>query len=103
MANYEKTVQIAFRDVSDALSSRLWLERQLTIARTALATQTGFRLALGGAQAMITVVGRDELEAAMREPERWGQLMVRVGGFSARFVDLTKELQKDIIRRTFYE
>jgi multidrug efflux system outer membrane protein len=40
VANYEKTVQLAFRDVSDALSSRLWLERQLAIARTALATQT---------------------------------------------------------------
>jgi outer membrane protein, multidrug efflux system len=40
VANYEKTVQIAFRDVSDALSSRRWLERQLAIARTALATQT---------------------------------------------------------------
>jgi multidrug efflux system outer membrane protein len=40
VANYEKTVQLAFRDVSDALSSRLWLEQQLAIARTALATQT---------------------------------------------------------------
>jgi len=39
VANYEKTVQAAFRDVSDALSSRLWLERQLVIARIALATQ----------------------------------------------------------------
>jgi len=43
----------------------------------------------GGAQAMITVVGREDLEAAMREPEKWGHLMVRVGGFSARFVELT--------------
>jgi multidrug efflux system outer membrane protein len=40
VANYEKTVQTAFRDVSDALSARHWLLRQVAIARTALATQT---------------------------------------------------------------
>ena len=39
VANYEKTVQMAFRDVSDALSARFWLERQVLIARRALATQ----------------------------------------------------------------
>lgn len=39
VANYEKTVQAAFRDVSDALSARVWLARQVSIARTALATQ----------------------------------------------------------------
>jgi len=39
VANYEKTVQVAFRDVSDALSARHWLSRQVTIASTALATQ----------------------------------------------------------------
>ena len=39
VSNYEKTVQTAFRDVADALSARLWLERQVSIARTALTTQ----------------------------------------------------------------
>lgn len=39
VSNYEKTVQIAFRDVSNALSARTWLDRQVAIARTALATQ----------------------------------------------------------------
>jgi multidrug efflux system outer membrane protein len=34
-----KTVQVAFRDVSDALSARVWLRQQVAIARTALATQ----------------------------------------------------------------
>ena len=39
VANYEKTVQSAFRDVSDALSARHWLTEQVAIAKTALATQ----------------------------------------------------------------
>lgn len=39
IANYDKAVQSAFRDVSDALSARRWLEEQVAIARTGLATQ----------------------------------------------------------------
>ena len=39
VANYEKTVQGAFRDVSDALSARHWLAEQVVIARDALAVQ----------------------------------------------------------------
>lgn len=54
----------------------------------------------GGSQAMITVVGRGDLEAAMREPEKWGHLMVRVGGFSIRFVDLPPESQREVLART---
>ncbi len=57
----------------------------------------------GGTQAMITVVGRDDLEAAMREPESYANLMVRVGGFCARFVELEPDLQRDIINRTCHE
>ena len=40
VANYEKTVQVAFRDVSDAISARYWLEQQVVIARRTLATQS---------------------------------------------------------------
>ncbi len=39
VASYEKTVQSAFRDVSDALSARHWLREQLEIAQSALTTQ----------------------------------------------------------------
>ncbi|MBC2600407.1 pyruvate formate lyase family protein [Puniceicoccus vermicola] len=54
----------------------------------------------GGAQAMVTVVSRDDMEAAMREPEKWGHLMVRVGGFSIRFVDLPRPGQLEVLART---
>ncbi len=56
----------------------------------------------GGAQAMITVVDRDDLEAAMESPERFQHLFVRVGGFSARFVDLSRDVQLEILQRTLY-
>jgi len=51
---------------------------------------------------MITVLDRGDLESAMREPEKYGNLLVRVGGFSARFVELEKTLQTDILNRTLY-
>ncbi len=40
ISNYEKTIQVAFREVSDALSARYWLTGQVAIARQALAAQT---------------------------------------------------------------
>lgn len=39
IANYEKTIQGAFRDVADALSAQTWLGRQLTIAERTLQVQ----------------------------------------------------------------
>jgi multidrug efflux system outer membrane protein len=40
VAQYEKTIQSAFRDVSDALSARRWLAEQVRIQQSTLATQT---------------------------------------------------------------
>lgn len=41
----------------------------------------------------------EELYAARKDPESFSHLIVRVGGFSARFTTLDKELQDDIITR----
>ena len=54
----------------------------------------------GGAQAMITVTSRDDLVAALEHPEKYANLLVRVGGFSARFIDLDPDTQKEILSRT---
>jgi multidrug efflux system outer membrane protein len=40
VANYEKTIQTAFREVSDALSERRWLAEQVRIQEAALAAET---------------------------------------------------------------
>ncbi|EHK64002.1 efflux transporter outer membrane subunit [Achromobacter arsenitoxydans] len=39
IANYEKTIQTAFRDVSDALSTRRWLAEQVDVLRATVAAQ----------------------------------------------------------------
>ncbi len=56
----------------------------------------------GGAQAMLTVVSRGDLEDAMVHPEKYQNLIVRVGGFSERFVNLPPETQREILSRTLY-
>lgn len=56
----------------------------------------------GGQQAMINVLGREDLMRAMERPQDYGHLMVRVGGFSARFVTLSPDVQREIASRTMY-
>ena len=46
------------------------------------------------------IINKQTLQAAQRHPEDYRSLLVRVAGYSAYFVDLTKELQEDIISRT---
>lgn len=58
--------------------------------------------ALGGQQTNLSVVDQKELEDAMVHPERHENLVVRVGGFSARFIHLDKKTQQDVLMRTAY-
>ncbi|HPY94880.1 MAG TPA: pyruvate formate lyase family protein, partial [Clostridia bacterium] len=57
---------------------------------------------LGGTQLMITVVSRGDLEDAIQHPERHRSLLVRVGGFSAYFVTLEEDVQREILSRTLH-
>ena len=56
----------------------------------------------GGAQAMLTVISRGDLEEAIKHPEKYQNLIVRVGGFSERFVNLPPDTQQEILSRTLY-
>jgi len=56
----------------------------------------------GGTQAMLNVVGKQDLENALKFPEKYQNLIVRVGGFSAKFVDLDPDIQQEILARTLY-
>ena len=56
-----------------------------------------------GVQLNLCCIGRDDLEKAVAEPEKYRNLVVRIGGFSARFVELNPVVQQEIIRRTTYE
>ncbi len=78
--------------------SREMLNRYLPMTKALI--ETYFKQ--GGAQLMFTVVGKEDLEMAMKNPADYPSLLVRVGGFSARFVELEKEVQMEILQRTLY-
>jgi formate C-acetyltransferase len=54
----------------------------------------------GGIQLQITYASKEELLDAYEHPERHGNLIVRVGGYSEYFNRLSDELKKMIINRT---
>ena len=56
--------------------------------------------AQGGKHIQFNVVDRATLMEAQRQPERHRNLIVRIAGYSAYFVQLTKKIQDDIIGRT---
>lgn len=56
----------------------------------------------GGMELQINVIDKETLLDAKKHPENHRNLLVRVSGFSAYFVNLFEELQDEIIRRTEY-
>jgi formate C-acetyltransferase len=56
----------------------------------------------GGLQIQFNIVSKETLEEAIRKPEAHYDLLVRVSGYSAFFIDLNPEMQKEILERTEY-
>ncbi len=54
----------------------------------------------GGQTLQVNVLSTDELKKAKENPEKYRNLIVRVGGFSEYFVELEEGLQNNIIKRT---
>ena len=53
-----------------------------------------------GMHSQFNIVSRETLENAIKNPEEYRYLLVRVAGYSAFFVELSKPLQYDIMGRT---
>jgi len=56
----------------------------------------------GGCQVMVTALNKEDLENAVKHPEAYGNLLVRVCGWTCRFVELNSKFQQEIIDRTLY-
>lgn len=52
---------------------------------------------------MVTVVDKATLEDAVEHPEKYQDLIVRVSGFSAVFVNLTPNVQQELLSRSTYD
>jgi len=55
---------------------------------------------MGGVHIFFNIVSTETLKKAMKHPEEYGDLMVRVTGYSTHFVHLDRRLQEEIIART---
>ena len=59
--------------------------------------------ARGSCHLMVTVIDHGVLEDAVAHPERYPDLIVRVSGFSAVFVNLEPDIQQELMSRVMYE
>lgn len=57
----------------------------------------------GGHQLQLNTVNLDRMLDAQKHPENYGQLVVRIWGWSAYFVELDKEFQDHVIARQAYK
>lgn len=75
-----------------ALSSESGMEKLIALIKT--------YFALGGMEMQFNIVSSQVLRKAQENPADYRDLVVRIAGFSAYFVELYKASQDDIIRRT---
>jgi formate C-acetyltransferase len=57
----------------------------------------------GGMEIQFNITKREEFEDAVKNPEKYPELLVRVSGYTAYFKDLNPFMQKEIIDRTEYQ
>lgn len=60
-------------------------------------------MALGGPHLQFNMVDAETLEEAQQQPEEYKDLVVRVAGYSAFFVQLDPAVQNEIISRTQFK
>jgi pyruvate formate-lyase/glycerol dehydratase family glycyl radical enzyme len=75
-----------------ALSNETGKEKLMALIRT--------YFALGGMEMQFNIVSAKTLRKAQEKPKDYRDLVVRIAGFSAYFVELYKASQEDIIQRT---
>jgi formate C-acetyltransferase len=106
LAALMSVAKLAYDDAEDGISLTL------SVVPTALGSEADqitrgvgtldAYFASGGFHVNLNVLDRETLQDALKHPEKYPQLTVRVSGYAVNFVKLTKEQQLDVISRTFH-
>ena len=59
-----------------------------------------YDLANGGVEAQYNIVSTETMRKAQETPDAYRNLVVRIAGYSAYFVELSHDQQEDLISRT---
>ena len=106
LAALMSVAKIPYDDAEDGISLTLSVvpsalgSKEEQIARGVGALDAYF--SSGGFHVNINVLNRETLQDAMKHPEKYPQLTIRVSGYAVNFVKLTREQQLDVINRTFH-
>ncbi len=100
------TTKWSHRDVLGGLVHNIKFSRSLfrsSGARRAARDVIETYLRRGGFEIQVNVVDKEMLLEAQENPERYGDLCVRVAGYSDYFVHLNRKMQDEVIARTEHE
>ena len=100
LTTYKWTQGVGLTEAGDKLEPGMWIDLSEPTQAEMDKVQTAFDL--GILSLNISVMDRGEMEDAMIHPELHQNLFVRVGGFSARFVNLDPGTQADMLSRAMY-
>ena len=106
IASLSSVAKLPFEHIGDGISYTFAIapaalgkreELQVNNLKTLL---QGYFSPKGGQHLNVNVFDRSLLEDAMKYPEKYPQLTIRVSGYAVNFVKLTREQQLDVLSRT---